>query len=61
MTTTLGQLIADLFDAYEARSCEPELAALATAAIVNDLLCDPARRDDPAGIAASSPIAPRAG
>jgi hypothetical protein len=48
MTTTLGQLIADLFDAYEERSQDPELAALATAAIVNDLLCDPARRDKPA-------------
>jgi hypothetical protein len=50
MTTTLGQLIADLYDAYEARACDPQVAALATAAIVNDLLCEVARRDMPARI-----------
>jgi hypothetical protein len=45
MNTTLGQLIADLYDTYVERSYDPELAALAIAATVNDLLCEVARRD----------------
>jgi len=44
MTTTLGQLIADLYDAFEERAHDPELATLATAAVVNDVLCESARR-----------------
>ncbi len=45
METTLGQLIADLYDAFEECVHDPELATLATAAVVNDLLCDVAQRD----------------
>lgn len=44
MTTTLGQLIADLYDAFEERAHDPELAVLATAAVVNDVLSESARR-----------------
>jgi hypothetical protein len=48
MTTTLGQLIADLYDVFEERAHDPELAVLATAAVVNDVLCQSARRGKPA-------------
>jgi hypothetical protein len=48
MKTTLGELIADLYDLYVERSEDPELAAVATAAAVNELLCEVARRDAPA-------------
>jgi hypothetical protein len=48
MTTTLGQLIADLYDVFEERAHDPELAVLATAAVVNDMLCQTARRGRPA-------------
>lgn len=48
MTTTLGQLIADLYDVFEERAHDPELAVLATAAVVNDVLSQTARRGKPA-------------
>jgi hypothetical protein len=48
MKTTLGELIADLYDLYVERSEDPELAAIATASAVNELLCEQARRGKPA-------------
>ena len=48
MKTTLGELIADLYDLYVERSADPELAAIATASTVNEFLCEAARRDKPA-------------
>ncbi len=38
MKTTLGQLVSELFDAYERRHGDPDLAALATQVTVNELL-----------------------
>jgi hypothetical protein len=48
MVTTLGHLIADLYDSFEEQSHDPRLAAIATAATVNELLCQVARRGGPA-------------
>jgi hypothetical protein len=48
MKTTLGQLIADLYEEYVEVSQDPDLAAVATAATVNELLCEAARRGRPA-------------
>ena len=44
MKTTLGLLVSELFDMFEQRYRDPELAALATEVIVNDLLYRPRRR-----------------
>lgn len=41
MKTTLGQLVSELFEVLDRRYHDPELAALATQAIVNDLLTRP--------------------
>ena len=45
MTTTLGNLVADLYESFLLETGDPEVAAVATAAAVNDLLCEAARRD----------------
>jgi len=39
-TTTLGQLVADLFDRYERRFHDKELAAVATQATITDMLLE---------------------
>jgi hypothetical protein len=39
MTMTLGQVVAELFELFERRYGDRELAARATQAIVHDLLC----------------------
>jgi hypothetical protein len=39
MTITLGQLVSELYDVFERRFHDRELAARATQMIVNDLLC----------------------
>ena len=44
MPTTLGDLVAELYDSYLEDTGDPEVASVATAAIVNDLLCVAARR-----------------
>jgi hypothetical protein len=54
MKTTIGQLVADLHDAYEERAHDPEITALATAATINDVLCGVARRSRPARARAAS-------
>jgi hypothetical protein len=38
MKTTLGLLISEIFDMFERRYGDPELAALATEVTVNDML-----------------------
>ena len=44
-TTTLGQLVADLFDKYERRFHDEELAAVATQTTITHMLLDsPSRR-----------------
>ena len=44
MTTTLGQLVSDLYDMFERRYRDPELATLATQVVVNDVLSTPKRK-----------------
>ncbi len=39
MTMTLGQLVSELFEVFERRYGDRDLAARATQTIVNDLLC----------------------
>jgi hypothetical protein len=39
MTMTLGQVVTELFELFERRFGDPQLAARATQVIVNDLLC----------------------
>ena len=38
MQTTLGQLVALLYDAFEHQYHDPHLASLATEAVINDVL-----------------------
>jgi hypothetical protein len=38
MTTTLGDLISTLYEHFLAEYGDPELASVATAAVINDLL-----------------------
>lgn len=45
MTTTLGDLIIGLFDAYERQYADRELATVKTALVVDDLLRAHARQD----------------
>ncbi len=47
MTMTLGQLVSELFEVFERRYGDRELAARATQTIVNDLLCRQEERAAP--------------
>jgi hypothetical protein len=44
MTTTLGQLVSELYDMFERRYRDPELARMATHVVVNDVLSKPKRK-----------------
>ena len=41
MTTTLGDLLSTLYEQFLAEYGDPDLASVATAAVVNDLLTRP--------------------
>ena len=56
MTTTLGELIHTLYEEYLAAYGDAELASIATAATVNDMLLD---ADPSAGVTPTPEPAPR--
>ena len=46
METTLGELVAAVYETLLEEYGDPELASVATAAIVNDMLAQPTTRRD---------------
>ena len=63
MKMTLGQLVSELFEVFERRYGDRDLAARATQTIVNDLLCREqqraAQRQAPARVRTLAPTAVR--
>ena len=52
LDTTLGELISRFYEAFLAELGDPDLARLATAAAIQDLLSRPPRRQSPRARAA---------
>lgn len=52
INTTLGDLISVLYEEFLARYGDEELASVATAAVINDLLADTAEVEEPTRLAA---------